>query len=339
MWFITDGGKQIPLEVRGEENEHLARVAWEKFLAAAEDLRKHGPPPPDTPVLPPGAGPPSPTVADLAPQYLAVLGGCPRYRKNVRLNLNVLVTAAGTLTPRQVTAKHVERASEKPTWSPSTRCNFVGDSVTFLKWCGVEGPKPKKPRKRSRGAKAVLSDAQVELVLAEARRPNGRLKKADDLAAYLTVLRETGTRPQEVATLTAEEVDWDNALVRRQEHKEEETADRVIHFTAAAMAVLRGQREKWPAGFLFRTRYKKPFRMLEVGRRLREISGRVGFRCFAYQLRHSFATKALAAGVPDAVVAELLGHKGTAMVAHHYGHLNQQAAVLKAAAEKAMRAG
>ena len=45
----------------------------------------------------------------------------------------------------------------------------------------------------------------------------------------------------------------------------------------------------------------------------------------------------MAAGVPDAVVAELLGHRRTTMLAHHYAHLNGQAKVLKEAAERVSR--
>jgi integrase len=54
----------------------------------------------------------------------------------------------------------------------------------------------------------------------------------------------------------------------------------------------------------------------------------------AYGLRHTFATDALANGVPDAQVAELLGHSGTAMLHKHYAHLGARAAALKAALGK-----
>ena len=65
------------------------------------------------------------------------------------------------------------------------------------------------------------------------------------------------------------------------------------------------------------------------------LSKRVGFRAIAYGERHGFATRALCNGVPDAIVAELLGHCGTAMIAQHYGHCAGQSRILRAAAEKA----
>jgi hypothetical protein len=45
--------------------------------------------------------------------------------------------------------------------------------------------------------------------------------------------------------------------------------------------------------------------------------------------RHAFATDALANGVPDVQVAELLGHSGTAMLHRHYAHLGARAKALR----------
>lgn len=322
MWFFTDKGKQIPLGVSGPGNEQLAIAALAKLLAGLQ---------------PAPAQPPAQTVAELVPVYLATRTVKKTSLDNYRHALTHFARVAGHLVPGNVTSAVVEAASARPSWGPSTRCNFVGDVLGFLKWCGVT-LKVKKPRKRSRGAKAALSAAQFAAVMELARNPPGRMKNPrvrDDWPAYLTVLWETGARPQEIATLTAEEVDWDNRLVRRQEHKEEETGDRVIHFPAAAMAVLEAQRAKWPTGFLFRTRFQKHFRKREIVRRMLIISEAVGFRVTAYSCRHSWATKALIVGVPDVVVAALLGHKGTAMLTMHYSHVSANAAVLKAAAERA----
>ena len=64
----------------------------------------------------------------------------------------------------------------------------------------------------------------------------------------------------------------------------------------------------------------------------------LGLRVMAYGLgRHSFATEALSAGVPDAVVAALLGHTSTEMVHAHYSHISENARLLQDAAEKVAR--
>jgi integrase len=56
--------------------------------------------------------------------------------------------------------------------------------------------------------------------------------------------------------------------------------------------------------------------------------------CIAYGYRHTFATDALANGVPDAQVAALLGHSGTAMLHKHYAHLGARAKALRDALDK-----
>ena len=47
--------------------------------------------------------------------------------------------------------------------------------------------------------------------------------------------------------------------------------------------------------------------------------------------RHGFATDALAHGISDAQVAELLGHTDTSMIHRHYGHLSARSRALKEA--------
>ena len=54
-------------------------------------------------------------------------------------------------------------------------------------------------------------------------------------------------------------------------------------------------------------------------------------RVIAYGYRHGLATDALANGVPDAQVAELLGHSGTAMLHQHFAHLGAKAQPLRSA--------
>jgi integrase len=54
-------------------------------------------------------------------------------------------------------------------------------------------------------------------------------------------------------------------------------------------------------------------------------------RAIPYAYRHGLATDALANGVPEALVAALLGHTNTAMLHKHYAHLGARAAALRAA--------
>ncbi len=61
-----------------------------------------------------------------------------------------------------------------------------------------------------------------------------------------------------------------------------------------------------------------------------------GMRPFVcYNFRHTYATDALANGVPAAQVAELLGHASIRMVETHYGHLGQKVGHMRDAARRA----
>jgi integrase len=57
-----------------------------------------------------------------------------------------------------------------------------------------------------------------------------------------------------------------------------------------------------------------------------------------YGIRHTWATTALANGVPDALVSALMGHQGTAMLHRHYSHLTSRMDVLKEAAKQVRHA-
>jgi len=102
------------------------------------------------------------------------------------------------------------------------------------------------------------------------------------------------------------------------------------------MMVLEKQRAKYGAGLLFRTRVGNAWTPNGIVKRLLVISERAGFRVVAYGLgRHSFATAALVNGVPDAMVAGLLGHTGTGMLSRHYSHVTANARAMRDAAERA----
>lgn len=93
--------------------------------------------------------------------------------------------------------------------------------------------------------------------------------------------------------------------------------------------------EKHPTGKLFRNRDGKPFTIHAVQDFLRSNGRRLGLgKIVAYGYRHTFATAALANGVPDAQVAELLGHQGTNMLHRHYAHLGARADALRNALGK-----
>jgi hypothetical protein len=61
---------------------------------------------------------------------------------------------------------------------------------------------------------------------------------------------------------------------------------------------------------------------------------RLGLSIIPYGYWLTFATDALVNGTPDAIVAQLLGHQGTAVLHRHYSHLTARLQALRQAAEK-----
>jgi integrase len=325
VWMFTDeGGKQVSTGITDPNDYAGACSARERILAERARSRSASP-------LPfPAAR--SRVVAEAVAAYLAARRPKlePESWEGYRTALSVHFCAAfGGRDVFTLSADEVESWAEGRGWSSSTRHNYLGAAATWLKWCG-HALSIRRPPKESRGAEVVLSEEQFARALAAYDGAEGA-----DFRELLKVLRETGARPQEVAPLTAEAVDWANGCAVLKKHKTKRHGKtRTLHFSAAALAVLEAQRKKHKTGLLFRTTKGNAYRNRAIVRNMLRVSERVGFRCVAYGLgRHSFATKALSNGTPDAVVAALLGHSSTTMLHRNYGHVDAQSRVLKKAVD------
>ncbi len=155
-------------------------------------------------------------------------------------------------------------------------------------------------------------------------------------AMFLTVLYATGARPGEVANITAENFDAENGIVILTAHKTAHKGKgRTIYLTPEIVALLLRQRQQYPTGMLLRNTKGKAWSSRALVKAMIATRKRAGIpHAINYGLRHSFATDALVAGVPDAHVAELLGHSGTAMLHKHYSHLTAKTKPLRDALAK-----
>ena len=111
---------------------------------------------------------------------------------------------------------------------------------------------------------------------------------------------------------------------------------RIVFLSPEAVAILRERVALHSeGGLLFPGEDGQKMTPQAVGCRLRRLCVKAGVKhCIAYGYRHTFATDALANGVPDAQVAALLGHSGTAMLHKHYAHLGARAKALRDALDK-----
>ena len=160
-----------------------------------------------------------PSVGEVATAFLADAEGRvkPKTLAWYRDFLMPFAKKHGKTKASELSAFVAEAYSRKPTWGDSTRHDCLGAIATAFKWAErarlidktpLQGLK--RPPNPSRGAEAVISPEDHERLLAVAGK---RFKP------FLRLLHLTGARPGEIASITAENFDADNALVRLKDHK------------------------------------------------------------------------------------------------------------------------
>ena len=134
-------------------------------------------------------------------------------------------------------------------------------------------------------------------------------------AAGIKLALLTGARMGELCAAQWRDVDWQRRFIRLPTSK---TGDpRTIYLNQAAIAVLRAIPHAGP--FVIAGGRKGPYQNLSQSSvKVRRRAGLEDVRL--HDLRHSFASAALKAGIPLAVVGALLGHKRMATTAR-YAHL------------------
>jgi integrase len=276
------------------------------------------------------------TVRELVEKYLA-----DGQRRLARSTFRVardfarsFAEACGSLRAEGVQKHHVEAwIGRQGTWGATTEWDAKTRLVTLFRWGvdhGLLAANPiqgiRKPRVRSRGAEALVPpEAHAKLV--EAASPA--------LRDVLMALYQSGARPGEVITVTAREFVPEASVWVLTKHKTaHQGKPRIVHLTPGLVALCGELAARHPDGPLFRTSTGRPWchtchlaAQVRTLRRHLELPDTIT----PYGYRHSFATDALSSGVPDAQVAELLSHSGTAMLHKHYSHLTARARALKEA--------
>jgi integrase len=245
--------------------------------------------------------------------------------------LDGFVARHGGLRARDVRPAHVEVwVKAHLSWGPTTECLAKTRVLTLFNFGlgqGLLADNPlrgvRKPRQRSRGVRALITPEQHAALLGAAE-PCFR--------NVLLVLHQSGARPGEVTSVTAADFDHGRGVWVLSRHKTSHKGHtRVVHLTSAVVALCNELAARYPEGPLFRTQRGTPYGWCGLSKRMAWLRQRLGLpdTVTIYGYRHTFATDALANGVPDAQVAELLGHSGTAMLHKHYAHLTARARALK----------
>jgi integrase len=217
---------------------------------------------------------------------------------------------AATLKPLDVTAWFRTR----PKWNPSTRRLATEMVKRWSKWCNDQGylearifAQVRAPRPVSR---AAASPKDLEAFLQAVTCPLLR-----DIA---TVLLDTGARPGEIRTLTADQIDFaaSTAVVVGK------TGQRVISVTTRSLATLERLATLYSTGPLFRNRDGRIWSKSQLNYRFRVICKRASVKVIPYHFRHDFYRRASRAGIDSVIIAKQLGHKDLKMLVSIYAHVD-----------------
>lgn len=319
-WYVKLNGRTTSLKVKGKQNQQAALVAFGELRAKVRGQ------PTATVTF---------TVSDLLDQFISdvKLRLKPSTVKCYWRDTDSLRRKWGTVAASALTPQHLKEWLAGLTVPSSTSRSIMLSSVSAaLGWAVKEdlidrnpALKVPKPKSRRRTSEALISPEEHQKLLAAA---------SVCFRDVLVVLEATGCRPSEVASITAQNFFPDAEAVVLTEHKTDRTGKpRVVFLPAEVVELLMAKAAKYPTGPLLRTYAGRGWTGTSISFGMRDTKKKIvgGSKAIAYGYRHTFVTDALAGGVPTALVAELVGHSGTAVIDKHYSHLGVKADVLRAA--------
>ena len=337
------GGKVFVAQARGPDgpdNPHKGRritVGRHPVLGAEEARQraaliiarvKAGEEPVPLPLPAKYAG--GPKVADLAKRYLEdhVAVRCkPKTQRTARSVVNRhIVPALGRLPIAAVERRHVMALHESLCEIPAM-ANMVVETLTYMYklakgWDMVPedlvDPCQSIPMNPKRNRERFLTDAEftrLGQVLDEVSG-NGSQVSAGAIAT-IRLLMLTGCRRNEILTLRWKHVDLDRAEMRIVNGK---TGDRTVHLSPSAVNVLAALPRE-PDNPWVVPGAKPGKHMTDIDGAWQAIRGRAGLHDVRiHDIRHSFASRALALGEGLPIIGRLLGHRRVETTAR-YAHL------------------
>lgn len=226
----------------------------------------------------------------------------------------------GDFDARKLTPAHVQAFidSRPRTKSPSTQNSYIADIIGMMNWAvrfGMIESNPiaamPKPTPRIREV-FIPADKFADLIEAP---------KSDEFRDFLRVMLETGARAQEMVRLHSEHY-RDGRFTLAIEDSKGKQRSRVIYCPPAAREIVERLIRDNPTGPVFRNTRGQPWDSSSINNQMQTLKRRLGMpKLCATVLRHSFAHYRLTQGQDPVVVAKLMGHVDTKMIAKRYGHL------------------
>ncbi len=275
---------------------------------------------------------PEPTVADLAERFLKthVEVRCkPNTAKNYRKALKNYILPAlgkkplGDVAPEDVAALHHEL---RDTPSVANLAVWVLSRMFVLAEAWEMAPAGRNPCRHVRNYRGTSRERF--LTPEEFRRLGAALKRLEaggsmmpSAIAALRLLMLTGCRSDEILSLKWDDVDRTSRVLRLRDAK---TGPRMVPLTRPALKVLDGIERVEGVPWVFRGAKPKS-RLACLSSHWRRIKQETGLHDVrVHDLRHSYASRALALGESLSVIGRLLGHARVGTTAK-YAHLVRDA--------------
>jgi integrase len=152
---------------------------------------------------------------------------------------------------------------------------------------------------------------------------------------------DTGARPQEIKALEAKFFDAEKGrfVVPTTMAKGRRKPRAIYLGTERSLAIVKRLIKEHPLGLLFLSARGTPWANSTICLRFTRLERKLGKRVRLYDMRHSWITNGLRAGVDSHIVAGLAGHSDTSMIDSVYSHVADDSAFMLAAAKKASHAG
>ena len=281
-----------------------------------------------------------PTVADLARRYLEehVAVRCkPKTQRTARSVVNRhIVTALGKLPLAAVERRHVMALHESLCEFPAM-ANMTVKTLSHMfalagKWgMAPEGCDPCRsiPLNPARKRERFLTDAEFDRlgqVLDEVSSNGSQISAGAVTTIRLLML--TGCRRNEILTLRWEHVDLDEGEIRIVNGK---AGSRTVHLSPSAVGVLAALPSQ-PGNPWVVPGAKPGTHMTDIDTAWRSIRAKAGLHDVRiHDIRHTFASRALALGEGLPVIGRLLGHRRVESTAR-YAHLARES--IKNSAER-----
>lgn len=194
-------------------------------------------------------------------------------------------------------------------------------------WKLTSNPLHRMEKPEAKRREKILTEKEWKKLLAAI--PDAELKE------LLVVSNEVGCRPQEIRALEARHVDLQNQFwfIPKEEAKGKRKP-RVVYMTPVALKIVKRLVKEHPTGKLFLNTRGRPWTASSVKCRFAKLEEKLGVRYCLYNLRHTWFTRKLVAGVDSHVLAQLGGHNDSAMIDRVYSKVAANHSFMLAAARK-----